>query len=118
MDRIKNNRVLHNLIKAAIICPVEDYGIYYRKFKMSMARCKSYEFTIKDFDLLQNDLNTLYKNLEEFLKAIDPNSNTDLTIRMENAAAKKEKLKTIYNTLYGSRASWADESISSLLSVL
>lgn len=118
LDRIKNNRVLHNLIKAAIICPVEDYGMYYREFKMCMARCKSYEFTIKDFDLLQNDLNTLYKILEEFLKAIDPNSNIDKTYRMENAAAKKEKLKTIYNTLYGSRASWADESISSLLSVL
>lgn len=133
---MKKNRILRDLLRACHIGTC-DKKMMIIKMTTTMRRIMSFCYGIKRCELLvlnnnnagriKEDVITLCKRLEKFIKLIkqkNTNNSSDKSYSAYNNSVKqkitsrKEVLDRVYTTLYGHYPVFSDEQLSDLLSVV
>lgn len=132
LERLKKSRILRDLLRACHIgtCDVEGNNNFennHRFFVMALKRCELLVLNNNNAGRIKEDVITLRKRLEKFIKLIKPketNNSSDKSYSAYNNSVKqkitsrKEVLDRVYTTLYGIYPVFSDEQLSDLLSVV
>jgi len=137
LERLKKNRILRDLLRACHIGTCDkknddnkddnNYAENYELFVMALKRCELLVLNNNNAGRIKEDVITLCKRLEKFIKLIkqkDTNNSSDKSYSAYNNSVKqkitsrKEVLDRVYTTLYGHYPVFSDEQLSDLLSVV
>ena len=136
LERLKKSRILRDLLRACHIGTCDkknddnkddnNYAENYELFVMALKRCELLVLNNNNAGRIKEDVITLCKRLEKFIKLIkqkDTNNSFDKSYSAYNNMVKqkitsrKEVLDRVYTTLYGIYPVFSDEQLSDLLSV-
>lgn len=137
LERLKKNRILRDLLRACHIGTCDkknddnkddnNYAENYELFVMALKRCELLVLNNNNAGRIKEDVITLCKRLEKFIKLIkqkNTNNSSDKSYSAYNNSVKqkitsrKEVLDRVYTTLYGHYPVFSDEQLSDLLSVV
>ena len=137
LERLKKIRILRDLLRACHIGTCDkknddnkddnNYAENYELFVMALKRCELLVLNNNNAGRIKEDVITLCKRLEKFIKLIkqkNTNNSSDKSYSAYNKSVKqkitsrKEVLDRVYTTLYGHYPVFSDEQLSDLLSVV
>lgn len=133
LERLKKSRILRDLLRACCIGTCDkknddnkddnNYAENYELFVMALKRCELLVLNNNNAGRIKEDVITLRKRLEKFIKPKDTNNSSKSSSAYNNSVKqkitnRKEVLDRVYTTLYGTYPVFSDEQLSDLLSVV